>query len=124
MFVHPSGQCYKAAAKTTTLTHSGAMKGSGMSYTSLNIDLADLTSVKLTCAQCRAAAEFPAARLQGDAPERCFHCRAEWFPPKSPQATALEHLFRALGDLRGDAVAECRVQFVIDPGLPRTRVPY
>jgi hypothetical protein len=95
-----------------------------MSYTSLNIDLSDLTAVKLTCAQCRASAEFPATRLQGDAPERCFHCRAEWFVPKSPQATALEHLFRALGDLRGDATAECRVQFVIDPGSPRTRVPF
>jgi hypothetical protein len=100
------------------------MKGRGMSYTLLNIELADLTAVKITCAQCRASAEFPVARLQGDAPERCFHCRAEWFVPKSPQATALEHLFRALGDLRGDAVTECRVQLVIDPGFPRTRVPY
>jgi hypothetical protein len=119
-----AGSAIKPHLKRGLFTDGGAKKGSGMSYTSLNIDLADLTAVKLTCAQCRAAAEFPAARLQGDAPERCFHCRAEWFPPKSPQATALEHLFRALGDLRGDAIAECRVQFVIDPGLPRTRVPY
>ena len=95
-----------------------------MSYTLLNIDIADLTAVKITCAQCRASAEFPVARLQGDAPERCFHCRAEWFVAKSPQATALEHLFRALSDLRGDAVSECRVHLVIDPGFPRSRVPY
>jgi hypothetical protein len=47
-----------------------------------------------------------------------------WFAAKSPQATALEHLFRALGELRGDAVHECRVHFVIDPGLPRTKVPF
>jgi hypothetical protein len=100
------------------------MKGSGMSYTLLNIDLADLTAIKITCAQCHASAEFPVARLQSDSPERCFHCRATWFPAKSPQATALEHLFRALGELRGDAVQECRVHFVIDPGLPRTKVPY
>jgi hypothetical protein len=95
-----------------------------MSYSLLNTDLADLTAVKLTCAQCHASAEFPVARLQGDSPERCFHCRAEWFVAKSAQATALEHLFRALGELRGDAVKECRVQLVIDPGFPRTRVSY
>ncbi|HET9844487.1 MAG TPA: hypothetical protein VFQ02_01980 [Nitrospira sp.] len=94
-----------------------------MSYTLLNIDLADLTAIKITCAQCHASAEFPVARLQGDSPERCFHCRAEWFASKSPQATALEHLFRALGELR-DAAPECRVHLVIDPGPPRTRVPY
>ena len=110
-----------------------------MSYTLLNIDLADLTAIKITCGQCHASAEFPVARLQSDSPERCFHCRAMWFAAKSPQATALEHLlrvimeagaanrehlFRALGELRGDAVQECRVHFVIDPGLPRTKVPY
>jgi hypothetical protein len=100
------------------------MKGSGMSNTALNIDLTDLTAVKIICAQCRASAEFPVARLQGDAPERCFHCRTEWFVAKSPQGTALEHLFRALSDLRGDSATECRVQIVIDPGLPRSRVPY
>src|SRR5689334_22187370 len=91
--------CLRAQARSAITPHpnrrlvtaSIAMKGSGMSYTSLNIDLADLTAVKITCAQCRASAEFPATRLQGDAPERCFHCRAEWFAPKSPQATALEH---------------------------------
>jgi hypothetical protein len=119
-----AGSAIKPHLTRRRLPDSGAMKGSGMSYTSLNIDLSDLTAVKLTCAQCRASAEFPATRLQGDAPERCFHCRAEWFVPKSPQATALEHLFRALGDLRGDATTECRVQFVIDPGSPRTRVPF
>jgi hypothetical protein len=106
------------------LTDSGAMEGSGMSNTLLNIDLSDLTAIKIICAHCRASGEFPVARLQGDAPERCFHCRAEWFLAKSPQATALEHFFRALGDLRGDAVTECRVQLVIDPGFPRSRVPH
>ena len=96
-----------------------------MSYTVLSINLTDLTAIKITCAQCRASAEFPVARLQGDPPERCFHCRAEWFVGKSPQATALEHLFRALGELRGDTVSECRVQLVIpqDPGFPHTRMP-
>ena len=95
-----------------------------MSYTLLNIDLTDLTAIKVTCAQCHASAEFPVARLRGDSPERCFHCRAMWFAAKSPQATALEHLFRALDELRGDAVPECRVHLVIDPGPPRARVSY
>ena len=72
-----------------------------MSYTSLNINLADLTAIKINCTQCHASAEFPVARLQGHSPERCFYCRAEWFDGKSPQATALEHLCRALGELRG-----------------------
>jgi hypothetical protein len=96
-----------------------------MSYMLLNIDLTDLRAVKITCSQCHASAEFPVARLQGDSPERCFHCRAEWFVAKTPQATALEHLFRALGELSGDRVRECRVQFVItqDPGFPHTRMP-
>ena len=96
-----------------------------MSYTSLNINLADLTAIKITCTQCHASAEFPVARLQGHSPERCFYCRAEWFDGKSPQATALEHLCRALGELRGDAVSGCRVQCVMtqDPGFPHTRVP-
>jgi hypothetical protein len=31
---------------------------------------------------------------------------------------------RQESELRGDAVQECRVHFVIDPGLPRTKVPY
>ena len=96
-----------------------------MSHMRLNISLSDLTAIKITCLQCHASAEFPVARLQGDSPERCFHCRAEWFVAKSPQATALEHLFRALGELRGDTVSECRVQLVIpqDPGFPHTRMP-
>ena len=96
-----------------------------MSYTLLNINLIDLKAIKITCSQCHASAEFPVARLQGDSPERCFHCRAEWFVAKSSQATALEHLFRALGELRGDNVSECRVQLVItqDPGFPYTRMP-
>jgi hypothetical protein len=103
----------------------GAMKGSEMSYTLLNINLSDLTAVKITCPQCLASAEFPVARLRGDPPERCFHCRSEWFVAKSPQATALEHLFRALGELRGNGVSGCRVQLVMtqDPGFPPTRVP-
>jgi hypothetical protein len=84
-----------------------------MSNMSLNINLADFTAIKITCTQCHASAEFPVARLQGDAPERCFYCRAEWFVAKSPQATAFEHLCRALGELRGDAVSGCRVQLVM-----------
>jgi hypothetical protein len=96
-----------------------------MSYTLLNINLDDLIAVKITCGQCQASAEFPVARLQGDPPERCFHCRSEWFVAMSPQATALEYLFRALGELRGTAVSECRVQLVMtqDPGFPRSRMP-
>jgi hypothetical protein len=96
-----------------------------MSYTLLNINLTDLTAIKITCSQCRASAEFPVARLQGDSPERCFHCRAEWFVPKSPHATALEHLFRALGELRSHTTSECRVQLVMtqDPGFTQTRIP-
>ena len=96
-----------------------------MSYTLLNINLDDLIAVKIACGQCHASAEFPVARLQGDPPERCFHCRAEWFAGKSKQATALEYLFRALGELRGNATSECRVQLVMtqDPGFPRSRMP-
>jgi hypothetical protein len=96
-----------------------------MSYIVLNINLTDLTAIKITCSQCHASAEFPVARLQGDSPERCFHCRAEWFVAKSQQATALEHLFRALGELRSDAASECCVQLVMsqDPGFPHTRMP-
>ena len=96
-----------------------------MSSTSLNINLADFTAIKITCTQCHGSAEFPVARLQGDAPERCFYCRAEWFVPKSPQATAFEHLCRALGELRGDAVSACRVQLVMTQtsGFTQTRVP-
>jgi hypothetical protein len=96
-----------------------------MSYTLRNISLFDLTAIKITCPQCHASAEFPVARLQGDPPDRCFHCRAEWFVAKSPQATALEHLFRALGELRENPESGCRVQLVIneDPRSPHTRVP-
>jgi hypothetical protein len=96
-----------------------------MSYTMRNIGLFDLTAIKITCPQCHASAEFPVARLQGDPPERCFHCRAEWFVAKSPRATALEHLFRALGELRENSESGCRVHLVIneDPRSPHTRVP-
>ena len=96
-----------------------------MSYTVLNINLADLTAIKITCAQCRASAEFPVARLRGDPPERCFHCRVEWFVAKSSQATALEHLFRALGELRGDEASGCCVQLVMtqNPGFLHSREP-
>src|SRR5688572_784179 len=95
-----------------------------MSYTLLNIDLVDLTAIKITCAQCHASADFPVARLQGDPPERCFHCRAEWFVSKSPKAMAVEHLFRAIGELRGETESGCRVQLVMtqDPRFPQTRV--
>lgn len=96
-----------------------------MSHTLLNIELSDLEAIKVTCGQCSASAEFPVARLQGDPPERCFHCRGEWFLSKSPRAIALEHLFRALGELRNrDAATECRVQFVItlDRGSSSPRV--
>ena len=96
-----------------------------MSDTMLNISLSDLTAIKITCPQCHASADFPVARLQGDPPERCFHCRAVWFNAKSPRTTALEHLFRALGELRDNSESGCKVQFVMkeDPRLPHTRVP-
>jgi hypothetical protein len=96
-----------------------------MSYTMLNINLTDLTAIKITCPQCHASAEFPVARLQGDPPERCFHCRSEWFVARTPRATALEHLFRALGELRANSEPGCRVQLVMteDPRSPHTRVP-
>ena len=55
-----------------------------MSDTMLNISLSDLTAIKITCPQCHASAEFPVARLRGDPPERCFHCRGEWFAAESP----------------------------------------
>jgi hypothetical protein len=96
-----------------------------MSDTMLNISLFDLAAIKITCPQCHASAEFPVARLQGDPPDRCFHCRAEWFVAKSPRTTALEHLFRALGELRENSESGCRVQFVMKEDLrsPHTRVP-
>ena len=96
-----------------------------MSYTMLNINLTDLSAIKITCPQCHASADFPVARLQGDPPERCFHCRAEWFVAGTPRATALEHLFRALGELRASSESGCKVQFVMteDPRSPRTRMP-
>ena len=47
-----------------------------MSETSLNIEMADLGGVKIVCTHCHASIELPVARLQGDAPERCFHCLA------------------------------------------------
>ena len=96
-----------------------------MSYTMLNINLTDLSAIKITCPQCHASADFPVARLQGDPPERCFHCRAEWFVSGTPRATALEHLFRALGELRASSESGCKVQLVMteDPRSPRTRVP-
>lgn len=96
-----------------------------MSCRILTISLSDLTAVKITCPQCHASAEFPVARLRGDPPERCFHCRSEWFVGKSPRATALEHLFRALGELRENSEFGCRVELVMneDPRLPHTRVP-
>ena len=96
-----------------------------MSYTMLNINLTDLSAIKITCPQCHASADFPVARLQGDPPERCFHCRAEWFVSGTPRATALEHLFRALGELRASSESGCKVQLVMteDPRSPRTRMP-
>jgi len=96
-----------------------------MSDMMLNISLSDLSAIKITCPQCRASAEFPVARLQGDPPERCFHCRGEWFVVGNPRTTALEHLFRALGELRGKSESGCRVVLVIkeDPRSPHTRVP-
>jgi len=97
-----------------------------MSETSLNIEMADLGAVKIVCTHCHASIELPVARLQSDAPERCFHCRAEWFAPESPQATALQHLFRALVQLRSrEAASGCQVQFVMktDRGSTKTRMP-
>ena len=96
-----------------------------MSDPLLNISLSELTAIKITCPQCHASAEFPVARLQGDPPERCFHCRGEWFVARNPRTTALEHLFRALGELRANSESGCRVQLVMkeDPRSPNTRVP-
>jgi hypothetical protein len=96
-----------------------------MSDTLLNIELVDLGAVKIVCAQCHASAEFPVAHLQADPPERCFHCRAEWFLSTSPQATALQHLFRALVQLRSrNPVSECQVQLVmrLDQGPSKARM--
>jgi len=97
-----------------------------MSETSLNIDMADLTAVKLVCTHCHASIELPVVRLHSDAPERCFHCRAEWFTAESPQATALLHLFRTLVQLRTrEAGSGCQVQFVMKPDRDssKTRMP-
>jgi hypothetical protein len=97
-----------------------------MSETLLNIDLTDLGGIKIICAQCHAAAEFPVAHLQADPPERCIHCRAEWFVSATPHTTALQHLVRALVLLRGrEATSDCRVQLVmkLDRGSAPTRVP-
>jgi hypothetical protein len=97
-----------------------------MSERLLNIDLTDLGAVKLVCVQCHASAEFPLAHTQADPPERCFHCRSEWFLPDSPQATALQHLFRALIQLRKvDMATDCHVQLVmrLDRGPSQSRVP-
>jgi hypothetical protein len=97
-----------------------------MSERLLSIDLADLGAIKIVCVDCHASAEFPLAHLQADPPERCFHCRGEWFIPNSPQATALQHLFRALVQLRNrDAATDCHVQLVmrLDRGSSQARVP-
>ena len=96
-----------------------------MSSVMLNISLSDLTAIKITCPHCHASAEFPVARLQGEPPERCFHCRGEWFVAKSPRTTALEHLFRALGELRDNSETGCKVLFVMkdDARSSHTRVP-
>jgi hypothetical protein len=96
-----------------------------MSHTTMNISLSDLTAIKITCPHCHASAEFPVARLQGDPPDRCFHCRGEWFAAKSPRTTALEHLFRALGELRSNSESGCRVQLVMkeDSRSSNTRMP-
>ncbi len=87
-----------------------------MSETLLNIELTDFDAIKIVCSQCAASVELPVARFQGDSPDRCFHCRAVWFPANSSRATALEHLFRALVELRQrGAQTECHVQFVMRP---------
>ncbi len=96
-----------------------------MSETSLCLEFSDLRTVKIVCAHCRAAAELPVAPLEADPPERCFHCRAEWFPMGSPQATALQFLFQAFVQLRQpDVTPGCRVQLVIraDSGPAMTRM--
>jgi hypothetical protein len=65
------------------------------------------------------------APLEADPPERCFHCRSEWFSTGSPQATALQFLFQALVQLRErDATPGCRVQLVVraDGGPTMTRM--
>lgn len=97
-----------------------------MSETSLNIDMTDLGAVKIVCAHCQASIELPVARMHSEAPERCFHCRGEWFIPNSPQATALQYLFGALVQLRSrDPASGCHVQFVMktDRGSSKSRMP-
>ena len=87
-----------------------------MSETPLNLDLTDLGTIRIFCKQCRASAELPIAPLEADPPERCFHCRSEWFTTDSPQAIALQHLFRALVQLRNvDQAAQYQVQLVVRP---------
>jgi hypothetical protein len=95
-----------------------------MSERLLSIDLADLNGIKIVCVHCHATAEFPLAHLHADPPERCFHCRGEWFMPNSPEATALQHLFHALVQLRErDVAGDCHVQLVmrLDRGPSQTR---
>lgn len=87
-----------------------------MSETPLHLDLEDVGAIRMICRQCRASAELPVAPLEGDPPDRCFHCRAEWFVPGSLQAVALQYLFRALVQLRQrDQPASCQVQLVVRP---------
>ncbi|ALA58665.1 hypothetical protein [Nitrospira moscoviensis] len=87
-----------------------------MSETLLNLDLADVGTIRMVCTACRASAELPVAPLEGDLPERCFHCRAEWFLPGSPPAVALQHLFRSLVQLRNrDYLVGIQVQLGVRP---------
>jgi hypothetical protein len=97
-----------------------------VSETLLHLDLGDLGTIRMLCGHCHASAELPVAPLEGDAPERCFHCRTEWFVPGSPQAIALQYLFRSLVQLRSrDQPAGCHVQLVVRPerGSLMTRSP-
>lgn len=95
-----------------------------MSETLLNLDLVDLGTIRIFCTQCHASAELPVAPLEADPPERCFHCRSEWFITGSPQAVALQYLFRALVQLRnGEQSVKCQVQLVVKPDRgPMTRI--
>lgn len=87
-----------------------------MSETVLNLDLSDFGAIRVICSHCRASAELPVAPLEDDPPERCFHCRAEWFTHGSPQAIALQYLFRALVQLRNsEQPAAYQVQLVVRP---------
>jgi hypothetical protein len=94
-----------------------------MSQMSFNVDMADIVAIKVSCGHCGAAAEFPIAHLETDPPERCFHCRGNWFDEHSTSAVAIQHLFQSFVQLRSeDQHRECQVQIVVRPDAGSSRV--